>query len=115
KDELATAVKLAPEEADVILAAADYARRVDKEYDKCEKLVRRGLTLFPKNVEMYRQWAMLKADQGKMPEARKQIEEGLSPKLLPRDPNLLLLLAEIQMQQGDLKTARSTIRDLSTI
>ncbi len=99
--ELAEAVKLAPEEADVILAAADSARRVDKDYKKCKTLVQHGLDLFPKNVEMYRQWAMLKSDQGKMADALKQIEQGL--KLLPRDPNLLLILAEIQMQQGDLK------------
>src|SRR5262249_10304978 len=81
--------------------------------------------LSPKNVEMYRQYAMLKTDQGNRPEARKKIEEGL--KSQPREPNLLWLLAIIQVQEAQdskatenerathLKGAQATVEEMKRI
>jgi tetratricopeptide (TPR) repeat protein len=93
------------------------------QFEKSEKLLKQGFKLFPKNVEMYRQFAMLKTDQASMlkpddarvkrHEARVKIEEGL--KQQPREPNLLWMLAEVQLQDGDLKGAQATVDEMSTI
>ncbi len=131
--EVATAVRLAtpegakvPEDPDVILAAAANARAAageaarnhdDKEaqahYEICKTFLTRGFKLFPKNVEMYRQWAMLQTDLGNRKDAVKKIKEGLI--LMPREPNLLWILSELQLQEGDLKAARWTIKEMSSV
>ncbi|HEV3417022.1 MAG TPA: tetratricopeptide repeat protein, partial [Pirellulales bacterium] len=106
KDEMALAVKLSPEDADVILWAAEMAM-VDKDYKKSEQWLIRGLELFPKNVQMYLAVKTLMLNQDRVADARKQIEQGL--KNLPKNAELLLALADIEMQQHDFDGARGAL------
>ncbi|HEV2971801.1 MAG TPA: tetratricopeptide repeat protein [Pirellulales bacterium] len=110
--ELASAIKLAPEDADVILAAAKTTIN-DKDYKKSEQWLVRGLELFPKKVDMYRVWAALMLEQDRAADARKQIEQGL--KVLPNNLDLLWILAEIEMQQRDLEATRGTLKALGNL
>ncbi len=106
------AVTLAPDDADVILIAAASATAA-KKYDEAEKLLLRGLKLFPKNVGMYRQWSILKIDQGQIAEARKQVEAGL--KQQPKEANLLWILTELKVQQKDHAGVRETLKLLAEL
>ena len=115
REELAAAEKLAPDDSSVILFGAQLAAgaqvaQQDKDFERAEKLLVRGLKLYPKNVEMYRQWAILNVDQNKFPEAQKKIEDGL--KLMPNDLRLLWFLTEVKLQQRDLEGAQATIKIL---
>lgn len=110
KDDLAIALKLAPDEPDVILVAAQSAMINDK-YDDSEALLKRGLKLYPKNVNMYRQWAVLKSSENKLGEAQVQVEKGLE--LLKDNPDLLWILSEIKLQQRDVPGARLTLDKLT--
>ncbi len=134
--ELATAVRLAPEDADVILAAAANARvaaeeaarnhedkEATKQFGQCDQFLTKGFKLFPKNVEMYRQWALLRTDLGQKAEARKKIELALKEQ--PHEPTLLWMLATIQLQESQdskatesdraahLNAARATVKQMS--
>ena len=112
KDDLAIALKLAPDDPDVILVAAESAL-IDKKLDESEALLRRGLKLYPKIVNMYRQWAVLKTGEGKPAEAAAVIEQGLEEKLLPGNPELLWFLCDVKLQQRDLPAARAAFLALS--
>ncbi len=109
-DDLAAAVKLQPDSSEVILAAAETAL-AERKLDDCEKFVARGLKLFPQEVLMYRQYALLKNAEGKPAEALKKIEEGL--KQLPGNPTLIWELAELKLEQRDLDGARQTLKSLA--
>ena len=76
KEDLAVALKLAPDDPDVILVAAQ-AAMIDKKLDDSQALLTRGLKLYPKNVNMYRQWAVLKSTENKLGEAAAEVEKGL--------------------------------------
>jgi len=110
KEDLAVALKLAPDDPDVILVAAESAL-IDKKFDESQLLLTRGLELYPKNINMYRQWAVLKTDENKPGEAAAVVEKGLI--LLPRNPDMLWILCEVKLQQRDLKGADDTLTMLT--
>ncbi len=112
RDELAQAEKISADDPQVIVFGAILARD-DKDYAKAEKILLRGLKIYPKNVAMYRQWAIVNVDQKKSDEARKKIDEGL--KILPDDIELLWLLVEVQLQQQNLDGARATVKKLAAL
>ncbi len=109
KDDLAVALKLAPNEPDVILVAAQSAM-TDNRYDESQSLLERGIKLYPKNVSMYRQWAVLKSTENKLGEAEAEVEQGM--KVLPDNPDMLWILCEIKLQQHDIAGARKTLDTL---
>ncbi|HEX3997312.1 MAG TPA: tetratricopeptide repeat protein [Pirellulales bacterium] len=106
KKDLEAALKLAPNDPDVILVAAQSAI-IEKKFDECQAILNRGLELYPTNVSMYRQWAILKSTEGKLGDAATQVEAGL--KRMPDNPELLWMLCEIKLQQRDVAGARATL------
>jgi cellulose synthase operon protein C len=102
KKDLAIALNLAPDDAEVILVAAQDAM-MDGKFEQCQSLLTHGLKLFPKNVNMYRQWAVLKSNENKLGEAVAEIKQGLI--VLPENPDLLWMLCEVELKH-DLRAAR---------
>ena len=107
KEDVAIALKLAKDDPDVIIVAAQAAMLEDK-LDEGQALLARGLKLYPKNVSMYRQWAGLKSTQNKLGEAEAEVEKGI--KLLPGNPEMLWILCNIQLQKRDLRRGRGYAR-----
>jgi cellulose synthase operon protein C len=105
-EELATALKLAPEDADVVLAAADIATN-GKDFEKARQLLERGVKEHPENEGMYRGLASLEMAEGNVDQALVQIEAGLET--APTSQALLLFLADLQLQKNDLTGLRSTL------
>jgi tetratricopeptide (TPR) repeat protein len=109
--ELAAAQKLAPEDPDVILFAAEVAANIDNNPDKAEKLLAHGIELNSKNVSMYALWANIKKSQNKLDEASKKIEVGI--KKAGKVPSLLVELVDVKLQQRDFSGANDAITTLS--
>ena len=107
--DLEVALKLAPNDPDVILIAAQ-AALIDSKFADCPTLLTRGLKLYPKNVAMYRQWAVLKSTENKLNEAVDEVQKGL--KLLPGNPDMLWILCEVELKH-DLPAAREALAQLS--
>ena len=84
---------------------------IDNKLDEAQTLLARGLKLFPKNVNMYRQWAVLKSNQNKLGEAAAEVEKGM--KLLPGNSEMLWILCEIELEKRDLPAARATLATLA--
>lgn len=109
KTDLDVALKLAPNEPDVILVAAQ-AALTDNRFADSQALLERGIKLYPKNVSMYRQWAVLKSTEGKLGEAEAEVVKGM--KVLPDNPDMLWILCGIKMQQRDIAGVRQTLEAL---
>ncbi len=112
--ELATAEKLAPEDPNVILLAAEIAADFDngeERLERAEKLLAHGIELSPKNLDMYLFAAQIKIVQNKLDEAAKKVEEGL--KQLPKNRALLEKLVEVKLKQRDIAGATKEIKNLA--
>lgn len=77
--DIADAYELAPDDADVILAAALAARVGGMfDFDRARTLLRRGLKLHPKVSQLYTTLASLESADGKPGEAAKIMEQGIT-------------------------------------
>ncbi len=104
--------ELAPDAVEPILAAAETAL-LKRDYKEATPLLEKGLKLFPKNVAMYRLWAMLHIDQNQPALARPALNEAV--KLQPKELDLHWILLEVELQQKDLPAARESIKTLEKL
>jgi tetratricopeptide (TPR) repeat protein len=105
-DDLARARALAPEEADVLLAAAEAAERRG-EPDEARTLLERALERHPDDGRTYQALAALELRVRRPEAAAAVLGRGL--KALPEQADLLGMLAEVQIDLGQLAEARVSI------
>ncbi|MHB1037152.1 MAG: tetratricopeptide repeat protein [Pirellulales bacterium] len=109
KPDYLQAQKLAPDDVEVILSIAGVSIQ-EANYAAATKEVERALKLHPKEVRLHRLYATLARADKSRPKAIARLQEGL--KAVPGAPALLWDLAELQLDAGELKNARETIKRL---
>jgi tetratricopeptide (TPR) repeat protein len=96
-DDVARAQELAPDDPDVLVAAAAAAvRRGD--LDEARKLLERGVSLHPRHGRMYQARADLEIRAGRLEAAVESLRQGLAA--LPADTSLRWSLAELLVEVG---------------
>ncbi len=108
-DDVSQALKLAPDDADVLVAAAERARR-GNDLAEARKLSERGVKLYPKDDRMYQSLASVEAMSGRPEEAVKVLERGFVS--LPAKDNLLWNQTELLVQMKRTDEARAAIAQL---
>lgn len=110
EEDLAQARALAPEEADVLLAAAEVAeRRGDS--GEARTLLERALQLHPGDGRTYQALAAVELRAGRPEAAEAVLSRGI--KALPDQLDLLWTLAEVQIDLGRLAEAQGSIDRLN--
>ncbi len=107
--DVARALELAPEDASVLLAAAEMDRE-KKDFESARGHLERGLKLHPRNPEMYRALADLEARAGRPKEAVADLERAV--KALPEDLGLQWALADLLVQVGRAEEVTRPIKKL---
>jgi predicted Zn-dependent protease len=118
--DLKTALKLAPREPAVLLAAADWAQSKG-DLDKARGLIRQARALEPRNAAVVKAQAGLEMRAGKRAEAVAVLEDALKDMAhadlahagVAHADELHLLLAELLVDEGKLTDAAGKIHDLS--
>jgi len=111
-EDLEAALRLAPEDAEVILAASEAAIEA-QDFDQARTLLDGGLEKHPDNPDLYRVRSVLAQRQGKAEEALALIREGL--KRVPDNPVLLRRRAELELQRGDFEAVARTVEALRQV
>jgi tetratricopeptide (TPR) repeat protein len=101
------ACDLAPEQEDVLLAAADLAL-LQGDLAEARTYVSRGLKLHPKNERLYRMLATLETRAGHPDEAVACLRAGI--KALPESAALRVQLAEVLLDQGQTEEPKALLR-----
>lgn len=109
---VATALRLAPDEADVLLAAAELAQ-VQKDLDAARKHLQQGRHLYPHDARMHRELALLELRQGRRSEAIVCLREGARSLSGQAQSELLWTLGNILIDGGELKQARSVVAQMA--
>jgi tetratricopeptide (TPR) repeat protein len=109
KEDVRQARLLAPDEPDVVLAAADVARASGSTEQGREVLLK-GIEAHPREARLYLSLIALEVRDGKAKEALALARRGL--KELPDNGDLLHALADLLVQEGELKDAETTIAKL---
>jgi tetratricopeptide (TPR) repeat protein len=98
----ASALRLAPDDAEVLVQAASIARAQGK-LAEARGYLQHGLEKHPRHVRLYQVLASLEQASGQSAEALAVVRRGL--KVLPDDSTLLWTLADLLLQKGDLTEA----------
>lgn len=106
---VARATALAPDDIDTILTEFELAL-ANNAPQEATAVVDRGLEKHPDDARMNRAKAMLEMRQGDSDKAVETLRSGLDR--LPKEPGLLLMLAEVLLQQEALPEAEAAIREL---
>jgi tetratricopeptide (TPR) repeat protein len=104
------AAELGPDQADVLLAAAEMAL-LRGDLDEARAAVQRGLKLHPGNERLYRSLAALEARTGHPDEAAACLRQGVDK--LPASVDLRAQLAELYFDQGQPGSAAPLVDWLS--
>jgi predicted Zn-dependent protease len=105
-DDLAQARSLAPDEASVLLASGERAKRRG-DSAAARRALERGVELFPKNLEFRLALGALEADSGRLEAAERCLERGIEN--LPDRNELRLALIEVRIRRGELSKARTEL------
>ena len=105
EDDLVRALGLAPDDPEVLLAAAESARA-----DAAARLLEHGIEVQPTNPRFYEGLATLEARQGRRGRAIERLGEGI--RRLPEDRNLRWILAELEIDEGRRDEAAAEIEKL---
>jgi tetratricopeptide (TPR) repeat protein len=108
-DDLAVALRLAPDEADVLLTAAELERQQDNP-DAARAHLRHGLKRHPQDIRFYLALAGEEERAGSREKAVDWLQQGL--KELPGRSELLGPLANLLLQTDRLDEARQAVADL---
>ncbi len=109
KEDVRQARQLAPDEPEVVLAAADVAR-AQGATDQAREALLQGIEAHPRETRLYLALIAQEVRDGKTKDALTLIRRGL--KELPNDGDLLHALADLLVQEGELKEAETTIARL---
>lgn len=107
--DLQRALELAPEDANVLLTAAEWAQRHGRA-EEARKYLQRGLIKHPSNEAIYKGLAGLDIAAGNKPAARSMVQAGL--KELPKSWDLQVMLAELTIDEDDLGEAEKIVAEL---
>ncbi len=110
KPSIDKALELAPNDADVLLQAAEMAS-LAKDYATAEKILKKGIAQHPHDDRMYFNLAYLAKRQNDRKALSERLEAGLNA--VPTSSTLLQLLFDQQLETGDLKSARLTLQKLA--
>ena len=105
--DIARALKLAPEDLDVLLAVAELAMTA-KEFDRAETFLSRAQEFFPDDERLHRQLSQLRLYQNNPEEALKHLGKAVEQKT--EDPAALIKLADLQLKSGDVEAVRATMK-----
>ena len=109
KADVQKARELAPNEPDVVLAAADVAR-AEGTPDKAREILHQGIQAHPRDSRLYLALVALEVRNDQAKEALTLVRQGL--KELPDHGDLLHALADLLVQSGELKEAEAIITRL---
>jgi tetratricopeptide (TPR) repeat protein len=122
---IASAARIAPDELDVILLAADTARdrgvtsarsRRDEEsrkaFDEARRLLTRGAERHPQSASVYRALAAVESAAGRPADAVAAVQKGLGA--IPGSVELTLALLDYQIRAADAAGAASTLDRLKS-
>ena len=104
--DVAKAASIAPDDPDVLFTNIEIAL-AQKRLDAAEKLVFQARGMFPGDERVYRGLAAVSMQQGNPNKAVDDLREGLG--LRPDEASLLLMLADILIQQNRIPEAEETI------
>jgi predicted Zn-dependent protease len=108
--DIAEALKIAPDDAQVIVSSARMAMQ-NRKFEEAEQLLKRGIEKYPEDPRMYAGLGDMYLQQNEMAEALKVVDAGLEKIRLQSD--LMWMRANLQMELGQLKEAEDTIERLS--
>jgi pentatricopeptide repeat protein len=117
RNELAEALRLGKDQADIILLAADFAV-VDKKLDKAREHLLNGLKSHPDNVNFYRSLQNVEVEAKNYDRAEKILEEGIKAVPEGQKNDLRYYLALLLLQRNDLEGAekqKTAMRDARTL
>jgi tetratricopeptide (TPR) repeat protein len=100
--DLVEAQRLAPDEADLFLASAEFAQ-ARQDFAKVREYLRLGCEKHPKDVRMYRFLAAAELEDGKLDEAAACLRRGLDN--IPKNRELQWELANVLAQQNKTEEA----------
>jgi tetratricopeptide (TPR) repeat protein len=111
-EDVAKALQLAPNEAEVLLMAAELAQ--DKgDLSKAREYLQRGLQQYPQESRMYQALADLELRAGQAGQALAELRRGVEA--LPNEPRLLWRLGDLLIQGRQLDAAGGVIHRLSQL
>jgi len=106
------ALALAPDEAEVILLAAEVAIR-ETLVDEARSQLERGLKLFPQDDRFYQALARLEQRQENAAQSIVYLQQGL--KAIPESGALAWYLMDLQLSTGDKQGAAETLKKLESL
>ncbi len=111
KSSVDRALQLAPDDADVLLQAAEMASKAN-DFNTAENLLKKGVAKYPQDERMYFAYAHIAGVQKNSKALTERLEAGLNA--IPTSPLLLQMLFDQQLDKRDLKSARVTLQKLAT-
>jgi tetratricopeptide (TPR) repeat protein len=99
--------RLAPDEVEVLLTAAEVAQKRPNGVKDARNYLEQALRGHPRAVRVYAALAALESAEGKRDEAAKYLRQGLAA--LPGQPDLLWNLANLLIHQGNLNEAEKVV------
>jgi tetratricopeptide (TPR) repeat protein len=105
----AEAFQLAPEHAGAMLVAAQLAQK-DRKIDDARALLQKGLTLHPKDAELFRALAWLEVSCGRNDEAIAVLQRAAEE--VPDEPEFPTTVAELLLQKGQQEKVVEIIKQL---
>jgi tetratricopeptide (TPR) repeat protein len=113
KKDVMEALRLAPDEVETLLAAADVTQKQAGALAEARIYLQRLVDLHPKDSLSYVALAGLESREADFDEAIKNLRRGL--KELPEQSDLLWNLANLLIQKGELREARELLAKLGTL
>jgi tetratricopeptide (TPR) repeat protein len=109
--DMTIALSLAPQNAEVMLAAADVAR-VQNRLDDARALLRQAIQILPKDARMYTTLALVEHRAGRDDEGVQCLREGLKAVPESEQRGMLLILVDLLIQKKQVKEATALITRL---
>jgi len=106
------ALEMAPQETEVLLAAAKVAE-IAKDFDEARKHLRRGLEIHPADTRLYEALASVELLAGQRPEAVAWVRRGIQASSGAARTDLLWSLANVLLDGKDLAEAQVVIVELT--
>ena len=108
-EDAVVALQIAPDDAEVLLLAAQCAR-ADQRFDEARDYLRRGLELHPRELRMHMTLAEVELRSGHRDDAIACLRRGLEA--LPNHTDLLWNLADLLVEEGEPAAVEELINEL---
>ncbi|MBY0523322.1 MAG: tetratricopeptide repeat protein [Gemmataceae bacterium] len=111
-ENVTAALRLAPGEADVLVAAAELAQ-AQKDFAQARQHLQQGRQLHPQDVRMVRELALLELRQGRRADAVSCLREGAKSLTGPGQAEVLWTLANVLIDGGEVAPARAVVSQMA--